>query len=116
MLIDSNSLYALFFVNSIIEPLWVKLIYFMLEININFFLSALFFSDDIIDKRSQIPKEIRDSPLYTFINEQKKILLTLLFAFIFELVMGYVTKIPSSIEDDFNEDLKTKDKKLIKRK
>ena len=49
MLIDSNSLYAMFFVTSIIEPIWVKMIYFVLEININFFLSALFFSDDLID-------------------------------------------------------------------
>jgi hypothetical protein len=58
-LVDGNSLYALFIVTSITEPLWVRFIYLNLDININFFLSALFFSDDIVDERSQIPKEIR---------------------------------------------------------
>jgi len=41
------------------EPLWFRLLCFFTEININFFMSAMFFSDDYIDARAEMPAEIR---------------------------------------------------------
>jgi hypothetical protein len=49
-------------------------------------------------------------------NEQKKIILSLIFAFIIQWIICYFTKIPEEISKNLNLALKTKDKKLIKRK
>jgi len=58
-MIDDHPLYNLIFCDSIIEPLWFRMLCFFNELNINFFMSALFYSDDEIDKRAEIPAEIR---------------------------------------------------------
>jgi len=58
-LIDDHPVYNLLFCDSIIEPLWIRLLMFFNELNLNFFMSALFFSDDYIDNRAEIPAEIR---------------------------------------------------------
>ena len=41
------------------EPLWLRKLTFFTQLNLNFFMSALFFSDDYIDSRAEIPKELR---------------------------------------------------------
>jgi len=58
-LIEDHPLYNLLFCDSILEPLWIRLLIFFTELNVNFFMSALFFSDDFIDSRAEIPAEIR---------------------------------------------------------
>jgi len=57
--IDDHPLYNLIFCDSILEPLWFRMLCFFNELNINFLMSALFYSDDEIDKRAEIPAEIR---------------------------------------------------------
>lgn len=56
---DNHTLYNLFFVNSVMEPLSKRFLAFLMEININFWISALIFSDDYIDARAQQPAHIR---------------------------------------------------------
>ena len=56
---DNHSVYNLIFVNSVMEPLSKRYLQFLIEININFWLSALFFSDDYIDERAELPAYIR---------------------------------------------------------
>lgn len=41
------------------EPLSKRFLAFLMEININFWMSALFFSDDYIDARAEQPAYIR---------------------------------------------------------
>ena len=41
------------------EPLSKRFLGFLMEININFWMSALFFSDDYIDARAEQPAHIR---------------------------------------------------------
>ena len=58
-LIDDHPIYNLFFYQSVMEPLWFRMLCFFTDININFLMSALFFSDDYIDARAELPKELR---------------------------------------------------------
>lgn len=56
---ENHTLYNLFFVQSVIEPLSKRFLQFLIEVNINFLMSALFFSDDYIDQRATQPAHIR---------------------------------------------------------
>ena len=58
-LLDDHLIWNLIFVDSIMEPLWLRKLTFFTQLNLNFFMSALFFSDDYIDSRAEIPKELR---------------------------------------------------------
>ena len=60
-LIEDHPLYNLAFCDSIMEPLWFRLLCFFTYLNINFLMSALFFSDDYIDARSELPAAQRVS-------------------------------------------------------
>ena len=84
-------------------------------------MSALFFSDDYIDARAELPKEQRvilylkkqDSVFFSFVNEIKKIMLSLLFGFILCLIFEKLSKIPEEVENNLNDELRQKDKKKI---
>ncbi len=56
---ENHTLYNLFLVDSVMEPLSKRFLQFLIEINLNFLLSALFFSDDYIDEMAQYPAHIR---------------------------------------------------------
>lgn len=58
-LIDDHVIYNFVFSDSIMEPLWKRILSFFMELNINFLMSALFFSDDYIDARANFTKEER---------------------------------------------------------
>ncbi len=58
-LIKDNSLFNLFFSNSIINPLWHRLVKFYLDLIIVFSFSAFFFSDFYIDERAELPEKER---------------------------------------------------------
>jgi len=58
-LIEENVLINLLFCESILEPLWLRLVFFYFDLSINFAMSALFFSDDYIDERSTVPADLR---------------------------------------------------------
>ena len=47
------------FHSSILEPLWIRLVLFYFNLSLIFALSALFFSDDYIDARANLPKSER---------------------------------------------------------
>ncbi len=55
----NNILLNLFFSRSLMEPLWIKIILFYLELTLMLALSAFFFSDDYIDSRAGLPEEVR---------------------------------------------------------
>lgn len=56
---DNHTIYNLLFFDSVMDPLSKRFLGFLIEININFWMSALFFSDDYIDKRASEPAYIR---------------------------------------------------------
>ena len=56
---EDNILFNLLFHYSILEPLWIRLVLFYFNLSLMFALSALFFSDDFIDARADLPKEER---------------------------------------------------------
>lgn len=58
-LLEDHSIYNLLYNDSIIEPLWLRVMNFITELNINFTMSALFFSDDYIESRISLPKNVR---------------------------------------------------------
>lgn len=57
--ITEHPLLNLIFFKSLMEPLWIRFILFIFEFKVGLALSALFFSDDYIDTRSEVPKEMR---------------------------------------------------------
>lgn len=59
MLRQEHIIFNMFFYKSIIDPLWVRLISFYFELSLMFALNALFFSDDYIDARADLPKDVR---------------------------------------------------------
>lgn len=61
---SDHTLFNLFFHYSILEPLWVKLILFFLELTLMLSLSAFFFSDDYIDARAGLSEEDRVNILH----------------------------------------------------
>jgi len=56
---EENILFNLFFYNSILEPLWIRLLLFYFNLNLMFASSAFFFSDDYIDARASLTEEER---------------------------------------------------------
>ena len=54
-----NVLFNLFFHYSILEPMWIKMIMFYLQLSLMLATSAFFFSDDYIDERAELPEEER---------------------------------------------------------
>jgi len=50
---------------------------------------------------------------FSFVNEIKKILLSMLFSFIIIMIFEMLIKIPEKLEEDLNDVLKTKDKSDI---
>ena len=56
---EENLLVNLLFYNSILEPLWIRMIFFYFNLSLMFALSAFFFSDDYIDSRADIPQSER---------------------------------------------------------
>jgi len=59
ILVKENPVLNLVFYESILEPLWIRCINFYFSLSLLFFMNALFFTDDEIDKRSDQPKEVR---------------------------------------------------------
>jgi hypothetical protein len=59
ILVKENPILNLVFYESILEPLWIRCINFYFSLSLLFFMNALFFTDDEIDKRSDQPKEVR---------------------------------------------------------
>lgn len=51
--------------------------------------------------------------MFSFVNEIKKIILSLILAYILTSIWKIITKVPKDFEENLNDALKTKDKKLI---
>jgi len=68
MLVSDHPLFNIFFSVSIMEPLWLRVGKFYLDLMLIFALSAFFFSDDYIDARAGLSEEQRVSlfSLYLF--------------------------------------------------
>lgn len=54
-----NFLFYLLFYNSVLEPLWIRVIMFYLNLSLMFAASAFFFSDNFIDARASLSEEQR---------------------------------------------------------
>lgn len=57
--ISEHPLLNLIFFKSLMDPLWLRFILFVFEFKVGLALSALFFSDDYIDARSEVPQKVR---------------------------------------------------------
>jgi hypothetical protein len=55
MLKDEHVIINLIFKQSLIDPLWQRIIYFIFNLSVIFAMNALFFSDDLIDLRANFP-------------------------------------------------------------
>jgi len=58
MLKQENMILNLLFVDSIFEPLWLRLFLFYIGLSITFTLNAFFYDDDYIDARATIPPSV----------------------------------------------------------
>lgn len=56
---NENALFNLLFYNSVVDPLWIRIIFFYFSLSLLFASSAFFFSDDYIDARASLPEEQR---------------------------------------------------------
>lgn len=54
-LIEENILMNLFFCDSLMQPLWIRLGFFYFNLSLTFAFNAFFFSDDYIDARVDLP-------------------------------------------------------------
>ncbi len=61
-------LFNLFFYDSIMDPLCIRIVMFYLSFSITFMLNAFFFSDDYIDARSQVPLKESVNTFYFLYN------------------------------------------------
>jgi len=59
MLKNDHPLFNIFFNVSVIQPLWLRVVKFYLDLILIFTLSAFFFSDDYIDSRASLSEEDR---------------------------------------------------------
>ena len=57
--IIQHPLLNLIFFKSLLDPLWVRFIVFIFELKVSLAMSALFFSDNYLDARSEVPEEMR---------------------------------------------------------
>ncbi len=58
-LLNDHILLNLIFKRSILEPLWLRVVYFIFEVTIVLFVNGIFFTDDLIDERSNHTQEER---------------------------------------------------------
>jgi hypothetical protein len=58
-LTNENVMFNLLFYNSVLEPLWIRIIMFYFNLSLMFAASAFFFSDDFIDARASLSEEER---------------------------------------------------------
>jgi len=58
-LTNENVMFNLLFYNSLLEPLWIRIIMFYFNLSLMFAASAFFFSDDFIDARSSLSEKER---------------------------------------------------------
>jgi hypothetical protein len=57
ILMDENSLIQLFCKRSILDPLWIRVVMFIYNLSIMFAMSALLYSDDLIDSAAKVSQE-----------------------------------------------------------
>ena len=58
-LLNDNVLFNLLFYNSVLEPLWIRIIMFYFNLSLMFAASAFFFSDNFIDARASLSEQQR---------------------------------------------------------
>lgn len=59
LLLDDHILLCVFFKKSLIDPIWVRIIFLVFNLSIIFAMNALFFTDDLIEARADVPEEER---------------------------------------------------------
>jgi len=57
-LTDEHVVFELIWRVSILNPLWIRILFFFFNLSINFAMNALFFSDDLIDERTESPESV----------------------------------------------------------
>jgi hypothetical protein len=71
LLMEDHILLNVIFKRSIMDPLWIRLIYIVFNLSIMFALNALFFSDDLIDIRATVDETQRVRKLFLKILNKK---------------------------------------------
>ncbi len=69
--IQENDFLNLIYFDSILKPLWVRAILFYFSLSTLFFMNAIFFTDNEIDKRADKSKEKRVKIFIVFILKLK---------------------------------------------
>ena len=68
LLKTNHTLFNLFFHYSLLEPLWIKVLLFFLELTLMLSTSAFFFEDDYIDARAELPEADRVKLIFNLLN------------------------------------------------
>ena len=104
----------LFCSRSLINPFYIRFFRLMFSLSINLSFSAVFYSDQYIEKRAKhTTLESRPGILYMLIHEFVKSLLAAIAAIVIVTILGWILIIPTSFFAQFNKALNTKDPEKI---
>lgn len=112
-LTDQHVIISLFFKKSLIEPIYIRTVFFCFALSMEFAINAILFSDAYIDKRALSPT-IRDDFFYSLIFEFPKAISSMLMTRVLDFLVELIVRVPNAIEEEFNEAMITKDVNKIK--
>lgn len=106
----------LFFLKSVINPLWIRLTSVLFEYSMDFALNAIYFSSDIIN--SQYEAKVTEGQeavglWYILSNEFWKSFWPVVISLIISLIINLIISIPPKYMRELNEAFKTKDRITI---
>lgn len=107
----------LFFLKSILSPLWIRLVNTAFQYSIDLALNALFFSSSIINSQAEQKTEEGTEAIgfwYIITNEFWKSFWPIVISVIIVSIINLIIKIPKAHEIEMNYAMKTKNKDVIK--
>ena len=107
-----HSILNLFFFKSILDPIYLRVILFVLEITLMFTFNAIIFSDEYINER--LKSEETNPLVYVLVNEIGKSFLANVCTTILLLLVGFIKFVTAQKERTLNIELRTKNLKYIK--
>jgi hypothetical protein len=112
-LVNYNNFFNAFFLKSLIYPSYIRVLIFLLNINIQFTLNAMLFTDDYIDQI--LINKIKYGFSFVFTNQFEKCVYSLLLARIPIFLLRFLYIPDDRTRKNFNESLISKNASLIAR-
>jgi len=119
---QKHDLVQTFYVISVLEPRFMKIILFYLQISLQFMFNAIFYSDDLIEARNnKFSNELKDNPnfneklIYEIKTFPEKILPSIFFSICVNFILKSMLMNPSdSVKRLFNERIISKNQNYVK--